>query len=406
MISPSSLHRAMACPGSVKLSADKPNFSTPAAQRGTAIHALLAASLVANDSDIIDASHLPPEDRELCDDAWGQIMQYVDDRDEILSEVQLELEKYGMERTGRDGEHQADVVILTPSKGGKGGYSHAFVIDLKTGKTPVQDPARNVQLAAYALGVRDKFKPRKITVGICQPTLYSGVKFALWPRPALKTFEGELAKTVALAASGKTFQDGAHCLYCPAKGVCPLKEGEKAQKKAVGAKIKALVTGSQDVSVKANIKGDLVVINAETVKAAHDLALVAKALDVTTETASRAGDLLTEITKLEKAVDKQRAEIKRPVLDLGKQIDSEAKKALEPLRDGKAILKEGIAMLDETPTNVKTTETLTWKVRHGAEVPGAYWTIDEKAIDRDVKAGKLKGAKWLEITTSKSVSSK
>lgn len=396
----------MACPGSVNLSKGKPNYTNPAAERGTKIHALLAAALTVNDSALIALSGLPEEDRELCMQAWHQIRNWIEETDEVLAEVQLDFEHYGMKRTGRDGEHQADVVILTKNKKGTG-YSHAFVIDLKTGKHAVPDPIHNDQLYAYALGVKEKFSPRKITVGICQPTLYSEVRYYTIAQGKLNEFKKKLKALPALVESGDMLAEGDWCKYCKGAPDCPIKMGKQAAKKALGAEIKALVTGSNGVSVKADITGDLVVINAETVAVAETLAKEAMGLAVTSATADKAGELLNTITKLEKAVDKQRAEIKRPVLDLGKAIDAEAKKALEPLREGKANLKTGIEALEVKPEAVKETPRTGWKITEPLNVPQAYLTYDVAKITADVAAEIITGEEtWIELTQSKTVSAK
>lgn len=175
----------------------------------------------------------------------------------------------------------------------------------------------------------------------------------------------------------------------------------------------------------------VVVLSQEVVDQIISLANEAESIEVQdAESNEQAGLVLSEATKLEKAVDEQRKQAKAPWADTAKAIDNAAKLATKPLDEIKASLKKKMAAyfdkvqaenaakaafasstdIIEQAAAPKTNFTAVGKVKMWkvvGKVPVDYTMPDEKKIAAAVKAGILttENAPWLSITEETQVKS-
>lgn len=364
-ISPSSLHRAIKCTASPRESegiVEPPNIY---AAKGTHAHECVLPAFAANNPgmvlDLVDPNKAKLEDAEEWEDwaeqlcVWLNANQGENARPNIHIERQFPgLTSLGMEATGREGEWQADAVWEDPEHPG---IWH--VLDLKSGTGDVPHAEANHQLAAYAWALLTEEGVKGMGDGvhthIYQPrSKEPGKRFThgWWSRERLEAWAHIVTQEVMPAVrEGGSYQVGEWCAWCPARSTCPAKNEQAQDKrdtrdltKAAGST--AIKGGAmQTVSVPQELGGvELTVMGEEAVKRAEDLQAQASRLSVVTndEMAQDAGDLLGQITKFEKQVDERRAEVKAPVIALGKAIDERAKEALAPLGQAKASLKAAL----------------------------------------------------------------
>ena len=137
LLSPSSAHRWTVCPGSVALTKDMPEESSPFALEGTQRHeeaaTLLEKGGVSESAELMAYVNYV---RDLASDKGAS----------MFIEHQIDLEKI----TGEAGAHgTADAIVFTDSV--------LNVIDLKWGKGVKVEAVGNLQLQIYALGALDSF---------------------------------------------------------------------------------------------------------------------------------------------------------------------------------------------------------------------------------------------------------
>lgn len=199
--SPSSLEQYRLCPGSYQMHRGIPEQPSEAAAEGTLLHNAVATGdftgLTSEQIELVTRciefrnSFVTPDALVLNEEA----VRVHDDNDEIVT-------------TGT-----ADCIIL-PNK------PVPILIDWKFGYTPVNDVNKNIQLAAYALGVMQEYKVDSVDAWVFQPRLGKKTHHVFTNATAILSN----IKTVIKTASGDNIllkPSEAACRYCKARLNCP-----------------------------------------------------------------------------------------------------------------------------------------------------------------------------------------
>jgi len=210
-ISPSALHRIIACPGSVRLSKNIPSTTSAAAEEGTCAHELFEAFLTGARTRAPRGSN--PE-------MVAHIRDAVDWVKRQDGQLHCEIQVPVSEALGFEDPHcwgTADVVLVTDSL--------IHVIDLKYGFGEVR-AANNPQLLAYALGALHHFGDtgQEVRLSILQPRTGGPISETWNPTDEeISDFADTLGETIELALSDdaplRPSEDA--CRWCPAAASCP-----------------------------------------------------------------------------------------------------------------------------------------------------------------------------------------
>lgn len=237
-LSPSSSHRWMECPGSIRLSAGIEEKSSVFADEGTAAHTLAELCLQGN-QDAVDflgghvnirngKVHRAAGEGEgifaIDDEMVDAVQTYLDTvrstieaDDEVEYEARLDLRHIpGMEfGTG-------DCVIYKPAK------RRLVVIDLKYGKGVPVEAEDNPQTRTYALGAARRFHNRGldwVESVIVQPRCPhpdGAVRREVIDVLDLVQFRVEIAAAAARTKEADApLNPGDWCKFCPAAAICP-----------------------------------------------------------------------------------------------------------------------------------------------------------------------------------------
>lgn len=218
LLSPSTAHRWMTCPGSVALCHDIPPEESEYAAEGTAAHAL-AESLLTGKPYALPPEYDTPELR-------GYVQTYVDFVS-ILGgvrdvEVKLDLRPWLAAVPEDNAAGTADAVVWVGNE--------LYIVDLKYGMSFVGAPW-NPQLALYALGYlalcQRYDKPDMLHLCIVQPRIGNISQWDITP-DELSDFEKIIVRkaTIAIAMADLPesdwimVPDESACKYCRARGVC------------------------------------------------------------------------------------------------------------------------------------------------------------------------------------------
>jgi hypothetical protein len=195
----------MACPASIRLSADLPDTTNEAAERGTEIHKQAEAMILG-----LPEPH--PEHYEYAANYVDFVMSKVGDGELLLVEQVLSFERWAPGGFGT-----ADIVIVPKGRG------VAKIIDLKTGQQPV--PATSKQLKIYALGLLERYQNTDVIIDAVEVSIWQNGKVdtVLYENEAdLVTFAWQVmgAAKAALDPETKPTPSEDACRWCKARSVC------------------------------------------------------------------------------------------------------------------------------------------------------------------------------------------
>lgn len=217
-LSPSSSDRWLECPATLVRSPDVEDTGSDAAHEGTAAHALAEHCLVTGKQaveGIVSAEHArwdSPEFRAHVQTYLDYVRSRIGDGDLFVEQRLQIFGRYGVWGT-------ADAVIVHPD-------GIIEVIDLKFGRGLLVDADDNTQLILYGIGGLgfdwlSAVPVHTVRVHIVQPRR-SSFPSAEYPVEMLANWVKENEHKIARAFRGTDeAKAGAHCRWCPVKGVCP-----------------------------------------------------------------------------------------------------------------------------------------------------------------------------------------
>ena len=201
--SPSSLGRTKSCPGSHQLSIGQPNISSPAAERGTMLHAQAELAIEGR-----------PFSLSLSEEDLALIQPYIDyclslKKISDIAETERQVQILGDNCWGT-----VDFLAITGPR--------LTIVDYKSGVMPVAPDS--IQLRAYALGALKEFDfvgIETIHLVIIQPQVSPEPQIHRTTPDELWRFEKELKQIIEMAEDDNPqFRTGAHCRWCNASSIC------------------------------------------------------------------------------------------------------------------------------------------------------------------------------------------
>ena len=217
-------HRWFECPASVRMSKGYPEQSNPAAERGTAAHALgeFVLRLGFNINDLIGVVfNSIPVDHKMIDDV-SVYTSYVNQQVVKYGVRPLLEQRVVMTSLGRDDVFgTSDCNFLVPSQG------IIEVADYKNGYGIVE-VKDNPQTIGYAIAALDTFdmwdNVHTVKNTIIQPNgnhVDGPVRSALYPISVMREWQEKYRRAVALADDKhQKPHAGEWCFYCPAQANC------------------------------------------------------------------------------------------------------------------------------------------------------------------------------------------
>lgn len=237
VLGPSGAHRWIACPGSIRVSAQvhqDPAATSPAALEGTIAHALAEIEGRYAFGQIDKAEYLLEYEAwrtstGLDLDTVGEMAAHIEslinflkgrmallNRPTIMFEKRLSAGIEGVWGT-------SDVIIYTATT--------IEVWDLKYGMGYLVDPEDNEQLMLYGLGALDTYgdildDTKEVVIGIYQPRIAGGVRWWGTTPEHLRQWREDVARpaaALALTDDAPIVPGEAQCTWCPARGECAVR---------------------------------------------------------------------------------------------------------------------------------------------------------------------------------------
>lgn len=209
-IGASSCKRWKACPGSVRLSAGMPSYSSSFAEEGTAAHEL--AEKILRQGESVDVA------------ADGEMLSHVNLYTNYVLALGGELlveHKFHLKNLHDGLFGTADAVVWDE------GSKTLHVIDLKYGAGVAVEAKDNDQLLYYATGalLETKRPAKKVVMTIVQPRCFHSegpIRSAEIDALDLLDWAADLVEAAkATEAEDAPLVSGEHCRWCPAAAICP-----------------------------------------------------------------------------------------------------------------------------------------------------------------------------------------
>ena len=217
-LSPSSAHRWLHCPGSVKAEQGLPDSSSDAAREGSAAHEL-AELVLANGGNAFDWIGKPLIEWNaftVDDEMASNVQEYVDYVKSLGGEQAYEV-GVSYEKWVEGGQGTSDAIVLNGDT--------LYVVDLKYGKGVQVFAEGNEQAQLYALGALDEYSfadIKKVVVVIVQPRLDHIDEWETTPEQLYKF--GEFASQQAELCEQEDaprVPGEKQCHWCKARAICP-----------------------------------------------------------------------------------------------------------------------------------------------------------------------------------------
>lgn len=226
--SPSKLDRIKICPASWKMEQGLEEKPSPFAEEGTLLHERTATNNLEGLTDEQQAAV------GSCIEFRGKLYKEYIARTGAEAKIYNELKVAFHDKDGNVlTEGTADVVIVSE------GARFAVVSDWKYGFTPVKEVSYNLQLAAYAAGVMEKFSVDEVECHVFQPRIFLHSSYNFSKREAIIS---NIAAIIAAAKRDTMVLNPTEdsCRYCKARLACPAFRFTFQNRQAVGKEAVAM----------------------------------------------------------------------------------------------------------------------------------------------------------------------
>lgn len=260
LLSASSAHRWLACPGSVLLEQQYPDEGSPYAAEGTLAHEL--AELKARKAFVepmgpqkyaaakrkLKASEYWADEMDACTDVYLEVLKDTVARYDAPPHVVVE-QRVDFSRWVPEGFGTADCIII--------GGTELCIIDYKHGKGVKVEAEDNPQLRLYALGALDRYGMiydiETVRMTIVQPRLEHISTAELGAADLLEWGDAVIKPKAAQAARGEGgYKAGDHCRFCRARQQCRARAAHYLQQEP---KDKELLTTAEIGAILAQAQG-------------------------------------------------------------------------------------------------------------------------------------------------------
>lgn len=217
-LSPSSAHRWLHCPPSVKLSEQFEEQESIYASEGTCAHQLAEYQVrrYLCEEVVNPIEHLTYFNEEMSEHAKDYVT-YIKDIVSVYAEPFISVEeRLDLSSVVPESFGTADCIVIA--------NNDLHIVDYKYGQGVLVEAADNPQLQLYAIGALAKYAPlfeiKDIYMHIYQPRK-SNACMAYMTAKDLQAWAKEVAKVARLAYEGAgEYQAGAWCRFCPARCAC------------------------------------------------------------------------------------------------------------------------------------------------------------------------------------------
>lgn len=246
MLSPSSLDRRVACPGSEREESRLPRETggSEAAARGQMLHEVMKVAAQTGTLSGSGYEHLEEADQNDVLWCWERVERALSLAKSnpswiVLIERRLDLSSIGLNVENDPERCRVDLAIVIPG-------ARALLYDFKFGDLPGHNPRFDWQFRAYATGLHINFGVPEVEVVRLQPRLDEdrSERKAIFSAEDMATF----AEAIKAAAELCELPDaptvlGPHCLFCKAKQTCPSRSGAIGHVVPAGMPVAAFLGG-------------------------------------------------------------------------------------------------------------------------------------------------------------------